>query len=171
MPTTTSSPLDPARTAVAGGDDTSSAAVPVVAETLDVDTESVQTGALRVRIEVERMSERVDTEHVRDEYRPTVTPVGTLAHERRDAYLDGDDVVIPVYEERMVIERRLFLKEEIRLRRIRHVEHQEVAFPVRRDRPVVERQQPDGTWREVPVPPGPPVADHSVSPSGRTPPE
>jgi uncharacterized protein (TIGR02271 family) len=169
MPTSNSPPLDPAHAAVAGRNDAIAAAIPVVAETLEVETESVQTGAVRIRIEVERMSERVDTEHVRDEYRPTVTPVGTLAHERRDPYLDGDDVVIPVYEERMVIERRLFLKEEVRLRRIRHVEHEEVEFPVRRDRPVFERRQPDGTWHEVA--PGLPVADHSVSPSGPTPPE
>jgi len=168
MPASIPSPLDPSRPLSPSGDDTASAVIPIVAETLRVDTESQQIGAVRVRVRVERASERVDMEHVSEEYRPTVRPVGALAGERRDPYLDGDDVVIPVYEERMVMERRLFLKEEVRLQRVRHVQHQESAFPVRRERPVFERQQADGTWRELPLPPGAPVADDMGSPSSPT---
>jgi stress response protein YsnF len=169
MPAPPPSPPDPARATAAPDEDGRPAVIPVVAESLRVDTESHQIGAVRVRIEVERASEQVDTDHVSEEYRPTVRPVGALARERRDPYLDGDDVVIPVYEERMVVERRLFLKEEVRLQRVRHVEHHDNAYPVRRERPVFERRQPDGTWRELPVPPGAPVADNGRSPSSPTP--
>jgi stress response protein YsnF len=170
MPTSIPSPLDPARaSADVAESDPRAAVVPLVSETVHVDTEAHQVGAVRVRVEVDHLRQRVDVDRVTEEYQPTVRQVGTLAGERRDPYLDGDDVVIPVYEERMVVERRLFLKEEVRLRRVRHVDHQQSEVPLRRDRPVFERQQPDGTWRELPTGPGAPVAEHIPSPSSRPP--
>jgi stress response protein YsnF len=135
--------------------------VPVVEERVEVGSEITPAGTVRVRIEVEQGRERVDLADVREEYQPSVHAIGRPVDARRDAYLDGDDVVIPVYEERVVIERRLFLKEEIRLRRGRHVFHQEQDVPVRRERAVFERLHADGSWREVPLSPGAPVAEHT----------
>jgi len=135
--------------------------VPVVEERVEVGSEITPAGTGRVRIEVEQGRERVDLADVREEYQPSVHAIGRPVDARRDAYLDGDDVVIPVYEERVVIERRLFLKEEIRLRRGRHVFHQEQDVPVRRERAVFERLHADGSWREVPLSPGAPVAEHT----------
>jgi len=41
---------------------------------------------------------------------------------------EGDTVVIPIVEEVLVVERRLFLKEEVRVRRVRSTEiHQETV--------------------------------------------
>ena len=135
-------------------------AVPVVEERVEVGSESTPAGSVRVRIEVVAGRERVELAGVREEYRASVHAVGRPVDARRDAYLDGDDVVIPVYEERVVLERRLFLKEEVRLRRARHVLHDEQDVPVRRERAVVERLQADGSWHEVRVSPGAPVAEH-----------
>jgi len=135
--------------------------VPVVEERVEVGSESTPAGTVRVRIEVEEGRERVDLAEMREEYQPSVHAIGRPVDARRDAYLDGDDVVIPVYEERVVVERRLFLKEEIRLRRARHVFHHEQDVPVRRERAVFERLHADGSWREVPLSPGAPVAEHS----------
>ena len=77
--------------------------------------------------------------------------IGEPAAARRNPYFDGDELVVPVYEERVVSERRLFLKEEIRLRRARHVFQEQHDIPVRRERAVFERLQADGSWREVPL--------------------
>jgi len=136
--------------------------VPVAQERVEIRSESTPAGTVRVRIEVEQGHERVDLAEVRDEYQASVHAVGRPVDGRRDAYLDGDDVVIPVYEERVVVERRLFLTEEIRLRRARHVFHQEQDVPVRRERAVFERLHADGSWHEVPLSPGAPVAEHIV---------
>ena len=135
--------------------------IPVTEERVEVGTVTTAAGAVRVRIEVDQSRERVAVDDVREEYQPSVRAVGQPAQARRDPYLDGDEVVIPVYEERIVVERRLFLKEEIRLRRARHVFREEHDVPVRRERAVFERQQADGSWREVSVSPGPPVAEHA----------
>jgi uncharacterized protein (TIGR02271 family) len=158
---------DPACAAVARSDESRAAVVPLVAESLAVETETLRVGAVRVRVEVEHVNERVGADLVSEEYRPTVRPVGAPASERLDPYRDGDDLVVPIYEERVVVERRLFLKEEVRLTRVRHVEHRQGEVPLRREHAVLERQQPDGSWRAVPLcAHGAPLADDtSPSPS------
>jgi len=144
-------------------DDAPLAVVPVVADSLEVHKEAAPIGAVRVRIEVEQSTERVRTGQVRERYEPIVQAVGVPANERREPYVDGDDVVIPVYEERVVVERRLFLKEEIRLRRSRQVEQQDEDVPLRRERAIFERQQADGSWRELPATAGALFAEHASS--------
>jgi uncharacterized protein (TIGR02271 family) len=98
-------------------------------------------------------------ERVAVERRARGEPVG----ERREPWLEGEVLVVPVYEEVLVTERRLVLREEIRLTRYREsrVEHHEV--PLQRQRAVLERRGADGTWRPEPgavaaqdeIPPGP----------------
>jgi len=134
-------------------------------ERVEVGTATSPAGTVRVRIEIDEGRERVALADVREEYQPSVRPVGEPVGARREPYLDGDEVVIPVYEERVVVERRLFLKEEVRLRRARHVFHEEREIPVRRERAVFERLQADGSWREVPLAPGAPVAEQTAADS------
>jgi stress response protein YsnF len=146
--------------------DASAAVLPLVAERLELRTETTAVGAVRVRVEVDETLGRIGTEARRERYEPTVHPVGLPAIERREPYFDGEEIVVPIYEERLVVERRLYLKEEVRLRRHEEVEEQLDQVPLRRERAVFERQQADGTWREIPAPGGPPVAEHdSSSPS------
>ena len=170
MTATRSSPSrDELLDVAAPGADARATVVPLVEENLDVERQATQIGALRVRVAVEEASEHVAIDLVREEVRPTVRRVGTPASERRGPYLDGDEVVIPVYEERVVVERRLFRTEEIRLGRARAVEREEREVPLRRERAVLERQQADGSWREVEVAPGAPVADDMPSAPDATP--
>lgn len=47
---------------------------------------------------------------------------------------DGDITIVPVFEEILVVEKKLLLKEEVRIRR-RNVSHQETRqVPVRREK-------------------------------------
>jgi stress response protein YsnF len=96
------------------------------------------------------------------ERRPRDEAVG----ERREPWLDGEVLVVPVYEEVLVTERRLVLREEIRLvrRRESRTEHHEV--PLMRQRAVLERRGPDGQWRPEP---GDGLAAEDENPSGRGP--
>jgi stress response protein YsnF len=137
--------------------------VPLVEEQLDVGTRLDEAGAVRVRIEVEEAPERLGVELVAEEYRPWVVAIGAPVADRREPYRDGDELVIPVYEERLVVERRLYLKEEVRLRRVEHVTRRDGEVPLRRERAVVERRQADGSWQPMPVTAGPPVAERTSS--------
>src|SRR5438128_1208947 len=61
------------------------------------------------RLEVEARSEEVEIEHV---------PVGQTVSERRDAWEEDGVLVVPVYEEQLVVTKRLVLREHLRIRRI-----------------------------------------------------
>jgi uncharacterized protein (TIGR02271 family) len=61
--------------------------------------------------------------------------VDTYPEER----IEGDVRVIPVVEERLVVEKRLFLVEEIRVRQRRIEEEHDVPVTLRRHEVVVER--------------------------------
>ena len=144
------------------------AVVALIEERLEVATVVSQTGSLRVRVEAPPYSEAVTLDLARETYRAVTIPVGTPADQQREPYHDGDDLVIPVYEERLVVERRLYLKEEVRLTRVRQVDHEVQQVPLRRERAIVERRQGNGEWVEIPTPQGAPFAGVPASPAGDT---
>ena len=52
---------------------------------------------------------------------------------------DGDTVVIPIVEEALTIQRRLVLKEEVRIRRIRETEHHQERVTLRKQEAAITR--------------------------------
>lgn len=122
--------------------------LPVVQEQLHVGTRTDEVGALRVRVLTEAHSETLQQPLVSEHVQVERVPVGVTVAQPRAPWTDGEVLVVPVYEE--VIERRLVLKEEIRLHRVRSSALHTEQVSLQRQRAVVERRQPDGTWAEVP---------------------
>ena len=56
--------------------------------------------------------------------------------------VEGDVTIIPVVEEILVVERRLILKEEIHMRRVRTIEHHRETVILRRQEVEVTRLPP-----------------------------
>lgn len=124
------------------------ATIPVTEERLEVGREVVQTGAVRLRKEVDEvtaqlrepvMAEVVDVQRV---------PVNRVVDQPPPVRHEGDVMVVPVIEERLVTRKELVLVEEVRLTRRRETVTVEQDVPLRRERVVVERLDP-GTeqWR------------------------
>ena len=67
------------------------------------------------------------------------TPIGRQVDEMPAIRDEGDTVVIPIVEEVLVIERRLLLKEEIRVRRVRSTERHQESVILRHHEAVVTR--------------------------------
>ena len=127
--------------------DRDSATLRVLHEQLSIEPHVEQVGAVRVRIEVDKEPQTLDT--------PSVTQRVEIERVPHDLVVDGmspprieDGVlVVPVYEERIV--RLCVLKEEIRLITRTEVLPDQQTTVVRRERAVVERQQADGSWSPV----------------------
>lgn len=92
--------------------------IPVMQEELDVRTRRVETDSgVRVSKRIEEHDETIDEpitqEHVEVERvavnRPLDAPVGVR--------YEGDTMIIPILEEMLVVEKRLVLKEEVRVTR------------------------------------------------------
>lgn len=129
--------------------------IPVIEERLDVSSRVETTGAVRVRVEVERGAQTVRAHNVVHTVAVQRVPRGMPVQEARAPWNEGDTLVVPVYEERLVLERRLVLKEEIHIVRQTVRQPVERQMPVRKEHAVVERQQPDGSWSAMPLPEAP----------------
>ena len=86
--------------------------------------------------------ERVEIEHV---------PVGRTVETVPPVREEGDTTIFPVVEEVVVVERRLVLKEEIRIRRLRSTERHQETVTLRTQDAVITRTeaapQPAGDLR------------------------
>ena len=105
-------------------------------EMQDVGTAHIRTRVEEVpaRLEVEAKAEEVEVEH---------EPVGKVVSERVEPYQDGDTLVVPIYEEQLVVTRRLVLREQLRIRRITTTQRQLFEDTLKRER--FEVEDPDRT--------------------------
>src|SRR5215207_9533370 len=94
---------------------TDTVVLPVIQEEVRLGTTVEETGALRVRLVVEQGTEKVELQCSSEEVTAERVPIGRAARERRAAWMEDDVLVVPIYEEVLVVKRRLVLKEEIRL--------------------------------------------------------
>ena len=115
--------------------------VPLVEEHLAIARRLIETGRVRVHI-----STATEDALVRETLRGERLEVERIAlgHEVATAPAvreeeDGAVLVVPVLEEVLVVERRLVLKEELRIRRIATTETVETTIPLRRQMASVER--------------------------------
>lgn len=87
-----------------------------------------------MRADIDLRTDDVDvTRHARDE----------VVEEARAPWYDGDVLVIPLYEERLVTEKRLVLIEEVRIRRTPSVETVHLRDTVRRETVDIDRVPPE----------------------------
>lgn len=111
----------------------------VATETLAVAKRRVVTGTVRVSTMTEAVQDIAEIDL--DRYRVEVTrvPVGRVVDEAPLARAEGNITIVPVLEERLVVVKQLFLKEELHIRHV--VERETVREPVtlRRQRVTVEK--------------------------------
>ncbi len=91
--------------------------LPLAEEVLTVDKRVEDGRQIRVHTRVEHRQELLREtlqENVVDVQR---VPIGEFVTEAPQIREEGDLVIVPVIEERIVVERRLFLVEEVRIRR------------------------------------------------------
>lgn len=117
------------------------AVIPVVEERVTVRTERVDTGAgVRVHKRVVEHDEPLDVALERDELVVERVPLDVLltgpAPTQRT---EGETLIVPVLEEVLVVEKRLRLKEELRITRRTRRTHEARTVRLRREEVSVER--------------------------------
>jgi len=121
-------------------DQTGSTVIPVFEETLSVARRVVETGKVSVSRVTHNHQQQVDEllqhQKVEVERIPIDRPVEAMPSVRQE----GDVTIIPVVEEVVKIERRLVLKEEVHIRRVKQTERYQETVTLRRQEAVVSRQ-------------------------------
>ncbi|WP_375427387.1 YsnF/AvaK domain-containing protein [uncultured Sphingomonas sp.] len=119
--------------------------IPLVQEELVVSKQTVETGRVRVRTEVQWHTGHARADLFRDHVEVERVSVGREVDSVPPVREDGDTMIIPVVEEVLVVEKRLMLKEEVHLKRIRSVEHLDEAVRLRVMQAVVDREPSNPT--------------------------
>jgi uncharacterized protein (TIGR02271 family) len=117
--------------------------VPILAEELKIARQKVVTGGVRVHKTVQERTETVDQPIFQENIEVQRVPINQFVEEPPQVRYEGDVMVIPLLEETLVVEKRLVLREEVRIvKRSKTVNHpQEVV--VRREEATLERIQPE----------------------------
>jgi uncharacterized protein (TIGR02271 family) len=95
--------------------------VPVMVEELDVQKHRVETGRVRISKVVREHEERVDEPLLREEVIIERVPINRFVEEAIPLRSEGDTIIVSLLEEVPVVEKRLMLKEELRIT-VRRVE-------------------------------------------------
>lgn len=126
---------------VAGGE----IVLPLVGEELHVGKRAVERERLRVVTSVATRNERVDVPLLQEHVVVERIAVDRIVEATAAPRQEGNTLVIPVYEEVLVVQKRLVLKEEVRITRTQQQERHAEQVTLRREEVSVERLPTGGS--------------------------
>lgn len=116
--------------------------IPVVKEEMHVSKRRVETGRVRVSTQVHERDEVVDIPLRREEVQVERVPVNEIVDEPIPVRTEGDEMIWPLFEEVLVVQKRLLLREELRIRVREYEEHRPQTVRLRTEEPRIERTEP-----------------------------
>ena len=113
--------------------------LPVMEETLTVETRPVETGRVRLRKVVHEREELVDPPRLREEVSIERVPVNRVVEGPVPVRYEGDTMIVSVLEEVLVVDTRLLLKEEVHITTRRTETHTAQRVTLRHEDVTIER--------------------------------
>jgi uncharacterized protein (TIGR02271 family) len=113
----------------------------LLAEELTVEKEAVETGRVRVSKQTHTREVVIDEDLLRERAEIETIPIGRQIFEMPTIRHEGETTIIPIVEEVLHTERRLFLKEEVRITRKKTTDQFHDRITVRYQEAVVTRVQ------------------------------
>jgi len=113
--------------------------IPAIEEQLEVTKRVVETGRLRIHKTVESTDSVIDEPLIHQTYEVERIPVNRIITESVEARYEGDVLILPVMEEVLVVEKRLVLREEVRITPKRTETRDTEKHTLRREHLDVER--------------------------------
>lgn len=121
-------------------DDASSPTViPLLAEELNFVRRRIETDTVRVATTTHEREQLIDEVLTNERFEIERVPIGLVVQSAPAVRTEGDLTIMPVVEEILVVERRLVLKEEIRIRRVRHTQRHQETVTLRTQDAVITR--------------------------------
>jgi uncharacterized protein (TIGR02271 family) len=123
--------------------------VELLEEELVGEKEMRDVGEIRVRTVIEEVPGRLELEAAREEIHVEHVPVGEAVSERVEPWEEDGALIVPVYEEQLVVRKRLVLKEHLRIRRVAVTETELFEDRLQRERLIIEDPNDTGLVREL----------------------
>ncbi|WP_207102795.1 YsnF/AvaK domain-containing protein [Paracoccus shandongensis] len=118
--------------------------LPIIEETLSLTTRKVVTGRVRVATRTETVDQVLPAHLSSQEVEVVRVPVGRKVETAPQITTEGDLTIIPVVEERLVVTRELYLREEVHVRRVERTQTVEIPATTRRQTVQIDRLPPPG---------------------------
>lgn len=118
--------------------------LPLVEERVALTKRTIPTGRVRVETRTETVQQHLPAQLSSEEVKVVRVPVNRRVDAMPPTTTEGDLTIIPVVEERLVVTRELYLREEVHVRRIRRQETVEIPVETRRQTVRIDRLSPDG---------------------------
>jgi uncharacterized protein (TIGR02271 family) len=118
------------------------AVIPVIQEQATVKKRVVETGKVHIRKHLREYEELVDIPHIQEEIRVERVPINEFVDDAPTVRTEGETTIIPVLEERYVVEKRLFLTEELRVIKERKESHHPEKVKVLKEEVEIKRGGP-----------------------------
>jgi uncharacterized protein (TIGR02271 family) len=107
-----------------------------------------EVGEVEIRTEVDEVPGRLEVDALRQEVEVEHVPVGEVVRERVAPWEEDGVLIVPVYEEQLVVSKRLVLREHLRIRRVETSERRLFEDTLRRERLVIEDPNNTGLVHE-----------------------
>jgi uncharacterized protein (TIGR02271 family) len=120
------------------------AVIPIIQERAVVKKRIVETGRVRIRKSVREYEEHIDIPHVHEEVKVDRVPLDQVVETVPEVRTEGEVTIIPIVEERYVVQKQLVLVEELHVRRERHETHQPEVVKVMKEEVDIDRLPPGG---------------------------
>ncbi len=117
--------------------------LPIFAESIAIHRERHETARVRATVTTNTEEQIIDEDLLQERVEVDRVPIGRVVDEMPPVREEDGTVIIPVVEEVLVVERRLVLKEEVHLRRVRVRERHVETVVVRRQEVSVTRLPTD----------------------------
>ncbi len=118
--------------------------IPLVEERVSTAKREVETGRVRVRTRVEERQQMIRSELARDEVEIERVPMNVELSALPEVRQEGGTTIIPIVEEVLIVEKKLVLVEEIRLRRTTASQEYTQPVTIRSQRADVTREESSG---------------------------
>ena len=122
--------------------------IPLVSEEVSITKREVVKGRARIHVVTDSVEQQLQTELIEEDIEIRHVPVNRYiapGDPKPMTRTEGGIVIIPIIEEVAVIEKRLFLREELHIHRHAHSRPAEIPVTLRRQRAEVETLTEDGT--------------------------
>ena len=120
-------------------DKTGETVIPLLAEEVAVAKQVIETGRVQVSRVTHEREQLIDELLAHNTVEIDRTAIGRQIDAMPAVRDEGDTIVIPIVEEVLVVERRLLLKEEVRVRRVRSTERHQESVTLRHHEAVITR--------------------------------
>lgn len=117
---------------------------PVIEEKPVINKKIIDTAEINIKKSVSEHPEIVECTLAKEEFQVERIPIHEVREEREEPAqirIEGDDTFIPVQEEILVVQKKILVKEELRIRKIRTEHNEKVTVNLRKEEVTVERKK------------------------------